>query len=492
MGGQGGGVLTDWIVALAEAQGFAAQSTSVPGVAQRTGATIYYIEMLPPRDGVAPILSLMPTPGDVDVVIAAEMMEAGRSILRGLVTPDKTVVIASTHRSFAVSEKEVPGDGTGDPRAVVDAADFAAKRTIAFDMEALALENGSVISAALFGALAAAAVLPFDRSAFEATIKAAGRGAEASLRAFDAAYARARDKPRDDVAAVPRKRLDPLPDFAGHPSLDRLVGRIRAEFPDVAHGLLFAGVKRLVDFQDVAYANEYLDRLGALVARDREHGGAADGFAFTVAAAKYVAVAMAYDDVIRVADLKVRGARFARVRAEVGAKADQIVYTTEYLHPRMDEVCGTLPKRLGQWIEDRPRLFAALDRLVNRGRRVRTGTVVWFAGLYLVSGLRGMRRGTLRHHRERMHREAWLGAATGLLSSNYDLAVEALKCRRLIKGYSDTHARGQSKFDRVMAALPLLAGRQDGADWLRRLCQAALMDEEGLALDGALKTVATL
>jgi len=113
MGGQGGGVLTDWIVALAEEQGFAAQSTSVPGVAQRTGATIYYVEMLPPRDGVAPILSLMPTPGDVDLVIAAEMMEAGRSILRGLVTPDKTVMIASTHRSFAVSEKEAPGDGTG-------------------------------------------------------------------------------------------------------------------------------------------------------------------------------------------------------------------------------------------------------------------------------------------------------------------------------------------------------------------------------------------
>ena len=51
MGGQGGGVLTDWIVAVAEANGWHAQSTSVPGVAQRTGATLYYIEMLPPRGG---------------------------------------------------------------------------------------------------------------------------------------------------------------------------------------------------------------------------------------------------------------------------------------------------------------------------------------------------------------------------------------------------------------------------------------------------------
>src|SRR4029077_17608603 len=105
MGGQGGGVLTAWIVDTAESEGCVAQSPSVPGVAQRTGATIYYIEALPPRDGVAPILSLMPTPGDVDVVMAAELMEAGRSVLRGLVTPDRTTLIASTHRALAIAEK---------------------------------------------------------------------------------------------------------------------------------------------------------------------------------------------------------------------------------------------------------------------------------------------------------------------------------------------------------------------------------------------------
>ena len=80
----------------------------------------------------------MPTPGDVDVVMAAELMEAGRSMLRGLVTPDKPTLIASTHRLYAVAEKEKPGDGIGDPTVVVEGADFAAKRVIAFDMEALA------------------------------------------------------------------------------------------------------------------------------------------------------------------------------------------------------------------------------------------------------------------------------------------------------------------------------------------------------------------
>ncbi|HEY9347668.1 MAG TPA: 2-oxoacid:acceptor oxidoreductase family protein, partial [Inquilinus sp.] len=191
MGGQGGGVLADWIVALAEANGWAAQSTSVPGVAQRTGATIYYIEMIAAKPGAAPVFALMPTPGDVDVVMAAELMEAGRAVLRGLVTPDRTTLIASTHRSFAVVEKEKPGDGTGDPAAVVDATDFAARRTIAFDMEAMAGHSGSMISAAMFGALAGTGVLPFPRDAFEATIRAGGRGVEPSLAAFRAACDRA-------------------------------------------------------------------------------------------------------------------------------------------------------------------------------------------------------------------------------------------------------------------------------------------------------------
>ena len=151
MGGQGGGVLADWIVELAEAEGWAAQSTSVPGVAQRTGATIYYIEMLPERDGKRPIFALMPTPGDVDVVLAAEWMEAGRSIMRGLVTPDRTTVIASTHRAFAVQEKERPGNGIADSGAVIEAGDVAARQVISFDMQTMAERNGTVISATLFG-----------------------------------------------------------------------------------------------------------------------------------------------------------------------------------------------------------------------------------------------------------------------------------------------------------------------------------------------------
>ena len=123
MGGEGGGVLADWIVDMGEANGWVAQTTSVPGVAQRTGATIYYVELFPEAaaraDGGQPVLALMPLPGDVDLVLASELMEAGRAVQRGLVTPDRTTLIASTHRVYSIAEKSAMGDGRVDSRELL-------------------------------------------------------------------------------------------------------------------------------------------------------------------------------------------------------------------------------------------------------------------------------------------------------------------------------------------------------------------------------------
>ena len=491
MGGQGGGVLSDWIVELAESQGWHAQSTSIPGVAQRTGATVYYVEMLRPKADRTPVLSLMPAQGEVDIVLATELMEAGRSILRGLATPDRTTLIASTHRLYAVAEKEKPGDAIVDPNVVMEATAVAAKRVVAFDMESVATKNNSVISACMFGALAASAILPFGRDSFEAIISSGGKGIAPSLNAFRAAHdhvAQSSVAIGPVVAAKTGKHFSPLPDSAGRPELDQLLARIR-QFPAALQGMLFAGVKRVTDFQDPAYANEYLDRISKTYELDSMHGGAAKAYALTAAAAKYVAIAMAYDDAIRVAELKTRSHRYERVLKENAVGQGQIVYTTEYMHPRLEEVAGTMPAPLGRLMEAHPRLFGWLFR---KPRRVRSGTVHWFLTLYLVAAFKRIRRTTLRHTRELAHLERWLSLAAARISENYDLAVEIINARRLVKGYSDTHARGESKFDRVIGAVPLLAGRSDGAEWMRRLRGSALVDENGTALDGALRTIATL
>jgi indolepyruvate ferredoxin oxidoreductase beta subunit len=496
MGGQGGGVLTDWIVQLAENHGWAAQSTSVPGVAQRTGATIYYIEAMPPLDGRKPILSLMPTPGDVDVVMAAEFMEAGRSILRGLVTPDRTTLIASNHRSFAIGEKIAPGNGIADKGAVSGAIGVAAKNEIIFDMNALAIANGSVISAAMFGALAGAGVLPFSRESYLDVVRAGEKGANASLRTFEAAFDRVQSKSSEPTTPLPPKATDKAADHAPSstavdPRFAGLLARLTQELPEAVQTIGRAGLKKVVDFQDVAYGAEYLDILGKLHAADRSSGGTARNFAFTQAVAKYLANAMAYDDVIRVADLKTRSGRRARIEGELELSQDQLLQTTEFMHPRMEEVMGMLPAGFGRWLGGKPRLLGWLERRVNKGRRVRTYSLPWFLALYVVGGLRGMRRRSLRHAIETAHRDGWLRAATEAVETNYQLGIEILQCRRLVKGYSDTHSRGLSKFDRTLAAIKLIERREDAADWARRLREAALKDSAGKELDGVIQTIKT-
>jgi len=64
-----------------------------------------------------------------------------------------------------------------------------------------------------------------------------------------------------------------------------------------------------------------------------------------------------------------------------------------------------------------------------------------------------------------------------------------IRCRRLVKGYSDTHMRSLSKFGKVIEAAELLDGRPDAAQWVARMRDAALQDEQGKALEGAIKTV---
>ena len=557
VGGQGGGVLTGWITRLAEAEGFHAQSTSVPGVAQRTGATIYYVEMMradPERPLRRPVFALMPAEGDVDVVIAAELVEAGRAMLRRLVTPGRTVLIASSHRDLTVAERVAPGDGRADSAEVHAAAARLAARSVVFDMDRIAREEGTMISAALFGALAGSDVLPFAREAYVRVIEGSGRGAARSLAAFEACRDRARRLtdgagdggapgpegpragasngdpatqrpeprphadgsgpggsagPRGEASAGPprlragpggpptlgagSRPAPPSPDpgaaLAGPPRLLRAYEMLRARIapmPEPVRAMAARGLAHVVDFQDTAYGALYLDRL------ERGLDGDRAPHEFAVEAARHLARAMAYDDMIRVADLKTRAARLDRLRREVGADPSAVLHVTEYFHPRGEEVAGLMPARLGRWFEARPRAMARLDRLVNRGRRLRTDRVGPFALLWGVGGLRRLRPRTHRHAVETAHLEAWLALALETRARDRALGVEVLRCRRLIKGYSDTHARGLSKFDRVLSALPTLEGRPDAADWLRRLRVAALEDEEGLALDGALRTVASL
>lgn len=471
LGGQGGGVLADWIIALAERENYTAQGTSVPGVAQRTGATIYYIELFP-KSGQAPVLALSPMPGDVDILIAAELMEAGRAILRGFVERSRTTLIASTHRIYAISEKSAMGDGIANGEQVLRAAAARARNFIGFDMERAADRAGTMISPVLFGALATSGALPFRRESFEAAIRDSGIAVEANLKGFAAGLA------GESGIAPPPPSL-PVPTT---PAGRRLHARILAELPEPAHALAIEGARRLLDYQDAAYAELYLNRLGAIAASDH----ADDAHALTSEAARHLALWMSYEDTIRVADLKTRANRAARVQTEIRALPNQIIHVTEFMHPRLQEICDTMPAWAGHHIRSSKALSALLSPLFRKGRHVTSTRLGWFVVLRFIAGLRRWRRGTLRFQEEQARIEAWLALVCDAANSNPAVALELVLTQRLIKGYGETFARGLRNFNTILAACRQLQVRPDCPTLLRELREAALKDEEGRALSQAL------
>ncbi len=489
LGGQGGGVLADWLIEVARHEKHLVQSTSVPGVAQRTGATIYYLEFFPrsllPQDGSKPVMALMPHPGDVDLVIASEIMEAGRALQRGIVTPDRTTLIASSNRVYAIGEKSHMADGRADEARITALARESSKQFISFDMQEIAVAHGSVISAAMLGALAGSGALPFSRESYRTAIREGGIAVDRSLAAFDAAAQAAHGAASSAASTAPldTKATVSQPDSLAWRSgslPSRLLEALK-EVPSPLLPVVTEGVHRLVDYQDVSYAQSYLTRLQPIFALEP------DGTRprLSEAVARGLALWMSFEDAIRVADLKIRSSRARRVLGEVAAGASQLVSVTEFMKPRVEEICGTLPAGLGRRMQASPSMRGFLKRF-TAGRQVRTSRVGGFTLLYGLAGLRRFRRGTLRFLEEDTRIQAWLGLIQRIAPVNYDLALEVAECQRLVKGYGSTHERGVRNFELIIERAAASSGEAGAAALVRNLRTAAFADEEGMALRAAL------
>jgi indolepyruvate ferredoxin oxidoreductase beta subunit len=484
MGGEGGGVLADWLVDLAEQNGYYAQTTSVPGVAQRTGATVYYLEMFPEAAtpaGRMPVMALSPIPGDVDVVIASELMEAGRALQRGLVTADRTTFVASTHRVYSMTERTAMGDGRVSAEKLLAGGQAAAKQFITADFAQLAETTGSLISPALYGALAATGRLPFTRAQFEDTISRGGVGVKSSLKAFAAGFDAAVQALRPAAPAVVAPAT-PVPPVG--PKLGALRMRIESSFTLANHATLTAGILRMADYQDVDYAAHYLDLLQPLArVLPVDIAQAAIAAELMDETARHLALWMSYEDTVRVADLKTRRSRFNRVGGEVKLSQTQHLGINEFLHPRIEEIADTLPAGLGRWLLATPWARACVEPFTRKGRVVQTSSIRGYLLLYAIAALRPLRPRSLRFEIEHQRIAGWLGSIVQLTPAQPALALEVARAQRLVKGYGDTHARGWGNFQKIMAKLPQLQAMPQGPAQLKALVQAALADDSGQALE---------
>lgn len=479
MGGEGGGVLTTWIVNAARKQGLPVQATSIPGVAQRTGATTYYIEVVPtPYDkakGAEPVLDLYPGPGDIDLMVSTELVETGRALEKGFISPERTTLIASTHRVYTLAEKMAMGDGRYDADKILNAAKQMAKDAILFNMERAALDAGTIINAVILGVLAGSGKLPMEPSVFEDGIKEEGKAVESNLRGFQLGLAYA----RGEVVDMPPKAKEPADTRQIAKSAGDFKRVIEADYPADLHPMLFEAVARVLDYQDAKYARLYLDRLASVREIDAARG---DGdFRLTHEAARHLALRMTFEDIIRVAQLKTRGSRFDRVRREVQAQPDQLVKVTEFLKPGAEEFTSVLPPFIGKpvlrWAQKKPGRM----RKTHIGMHIRTDTVWGFWRVRALAGMRRFRRMGLRYKEEHAAVEAWLNLLRRSAAKDLALALEVAELARLIKGYGDTHKRGTGNYGRIVETLvePAIAGAPFDAAAIRKAREAALSDPEG-------------
>ena len=507
LGGEGGGVLSNWLIDAAATDGRRVQATSVPGVAQRTGATTYYLEIGPRSSGSqgagihgpardeAPdersgasehVMALLPTPGNVDLLVASELLEAGRAAQTGMITPDRTTVIASTHRTFAIAEKSAMGDGRFEDERIRRAVRELSRRHVLTDLGKVAERAGTVLSSVLLGAVAGSGTLPVPRTRLRAAIERSGIAVEANLRGFDAGCGLFDETGIGTVASESHRTP-----FATQPPAgsDRLPGPLAVRvdaLPEPIREVARLGVERTVDYQDTRYAALYLDRIERLLAQAGNRTTDPDG-THDVAreVARHLALWMCFEDIIRVADLKTRRSRLERIRSEVRARPGQPVIITEFLKPGVDEWCSLLPAWLARSV------LRAADRggwrrRLNVGLHVRTSSVSGFLLLWSLARLRRLRRGMHRFAEEQARIETWLAHVAEACATSSAFALEAARCANLVKGYGDTHERGVRNFERAMECLADCARTPEPTVSLRILREAALADPEGGGLDAAI------
>ncbi|HSV47813.1 MAG TPA: indolepyruvate oxidoreductase subunit beta family protein [Ramlibacter sp.] len=510
LGGEGGGVLTEWLVEIARHAGYPCQATSIPGVAQRTGATTYYIEVFPvpikDLGGRRPVLSLNPVPGALDAIVSSELLETTRQIGNGMAAPARTLVISSSSRTLTTIERMQLGDGRADSDALVKVVREFSRTHNVFDMNAVAKEAGTVVSAVMLGAVAGSGLFPFRREDYEAVVKAGGgKMAQASWRGFEKAYEIVAGSKAQaafvnailvDEGQGRHAGLDPAsmssmttaeqPGLRVKPAMT--AGGMTAGFPPQVHDMLALGHARVCEYQDAAYGDLYLQRLHSILQTERAADPAgANGFAITREMARWLALWMAFDDIVRVADLKSRTSRWQRVRKEVKIGETDLLALYDHFKPGVPEFAALLPSSMAT------RLIAWDRRRVLQGKpswalplKVGTHTAFGMLALRTLASLKWLRVRGNRYATEQRMIGQWLAGVAEGTRRHWALGHEIALCGRLIKGYGSTNERGKENLLHVLEHLAHGADAQQCAQAIAAARTAALADDAGKALDATL------
>jgi indolepyruvate ferredoxin oxidoreductase beta subunit len=453
VGGQGGALLTEWLLAAARQMHYRAHAVGIPGMSQRGGATSYYVEIVPEQADHElhdAILSPAPFPGEIGCLIGLEMLELGRAVEAGY-SSDQTTVIGSTHRDYTVLEKMPSYVERQDEDTIVTLLERLAGRVVTFDARVLARAEGLAerhVNAILIGAVAATKALPMREEAYRLAIKVVGVAPDLNLRAFEAGLrhvlAGLPPLPKSDALAAREhiSAISPKQQEAHSRLMEKLPPQINEELGFI----LEVACARLIEYHDEAYAQSYLDRVLApwIEEKSVDRGGR-----LAQIYARHTANLMTYEDPVRVAALKSDPRRFERIQSHHGIQAGQPYRLREHFRPEMEELYGLLPVKLVHWF--RPPTEGASGEEPNASRRslsvsLKTTSLLGMVVLKCMSALRWLRPYSWRRWKEEQLLEAYTDHIKAFLEKSYDLACVVAQAGGMIRGYGGTRRRTERIF----------------------------------------------
>jgi len=431
LGGEGGGTLMNWILECARSQKLFVQGTSVPGVAQRTGSTSYYIEICDKNfdNEKEPVLSLFPKPGRVDIVIASELLEAARVLERGYVNPDSTTLITSSSRIFTNLEKSHLSDGRFDQEKILNTCKKMSKNFICLDLNTMASDHSTIVSATMFGALAGSGVLPWKKSICENIFQDNIFGKN-SLSGFNFAY---------EQVKVTSKNSTINKNNINNESLS-------SEFLNVIN----IGKERCADFQNSKYSEVFLSRVERILSIINQEDPEVLAVAENIV--RRLALWMTYEDIPRVAQLKIKPDRFKKIKKEVNIKSNQILLIQDIFKPGINEIAAMLPARIGKWFIKNKKIMSHLP-FIGKGMKINSLTISGFIILKFLSSFRFIRPFSLRYNEEQKNIDIWINNLILSLNKSISFSEGLADMPQLLKGYGDTWDRGIKKYNKINDAL---------------------------------------
>ena len=205
--------------------------------------------------------------------------------------------------------------------------------------------------------------------------------------------------------------------------------------PTEAESVVSEGIHLLIDYQGASYAKLYVERLQRFIGRQGVEA------AVICDIARLMARRMAYEDAIRIAQLKLAGYR----------ASDGRIRSTEIHRFRMDELVDALPG-----IAAGP-ILMVLGKLGSEHRRIAIpfSTVNrWgIRRLKIEAWLRRWRLFSIRYSEERVWVERWLHMIARALAKQPQAVSAVVETATMIQGFGDPYRRGLADWHAIIDGL---------------------------------------